>query len=689
MACFLSDNNDLNALLYIVVTLLFYSMGIIIGIITYLKREQAEMEEDKMFDMYMQLKREPFNLYKKERVQQMALYLKQLEEKQAAREKIENWRTMEHNQHFQFQSCRRHNQRHSSCPDCKKASQIPEICHSFNGGATLGIPESVWGESRGSTALLCSLTLGMCEPLLTPESMKRVAFPDMTSLEIKSSNKSAQALTLTGSCPAGPSKGVFKRSSLSVHYSDNIIIMPREKRSDQIPGIEVKQHFTKAKSLETDLDSPTMFDKGDIELKKLRQFDYNEIRAVFQNSSLTQEQSRNVCDNTFDNIHTIPSPNNQRTSSTPTSGKLPAVFRQLNHDPEFKGSDLSIHAPIGNKAKDPTCIDRQSKYIQEQATGDGFLASTRAEEGTALKEEEAVRKLPCDSSTSDVCDDIHRPQQNQPEESQSFQVQEHQPDIPQPDIPQPNTPQPDITQTDIPVKTSPIILPQAIAWYPSGKYELPLKLFVLPHQQQHQLQQSADVRPKIFPVISDIPNSTFRDEAIALCASSPVTTSPQITQHLESQLPNTRKKSSCQKVDISDVTRARKLGLNWKNKTAEKKTGPRAQPERRGALFFTQRSLQKDLDSPKSSGTRKHSRPAVFGRQESVDSHISRTSDASEGLDSPLLQPTGSDTGSVVNPSSPTSSVGSSSVSPSTKHSRGIPSLVRSQTEDTSKLLQQ
>ena len=60
----MSGKDDINALLYIVVTLLFYSMGIVIGIITYLKREQAEMEEDKMFDMYMQLKREPFNVYK-------------------------------------------------------------------------------------------------------------------------------------------------------------------------------------------------------------------------------------------------------------------------------------------------------------------------------------------------------------------------------------------------------------------------------------------------------------------------------------------------------------------------------------------------------------------------------------------------------------------------------------------------
>ena len=40
--------DDKNALLYIVVTLLFYSMGIVVGIITYLKRERADMEEEKV-----------------------------------------------------------------------------------------------------------------------------------------------------------------------------------------------------------------------------------------------------------------------------------------------------------------------------------------------------------------------------------------------------------------------------------------------------------------------------------------------------------------------------------------------------------------------------------------------------------------------------------------------------------------
>ena len=44
---------DEGALWYIVVTLLFYSLGIIIGIVTYLKKEKQEIEENKMFDEFI------------------------------------------------------------------------------------------------------------------------------------------------------------------------------------------------------------------------------------------------------------------------------------------------------------------------------------------------------------------------------------------------------------------------------------------------------------------------------------------------------------------------------------------------------------------------------------------------------------------------------------------------------------
>ena len=45
------DKDDKNALLYIVITLLFYSMGIVVGIITYLKRERADIEEEKVMSI--------------------------------------------------------------------------------------------------------------------------------------------------------------------------------------------------------------------------------------------------------------------------------------------------------------------------------------------------------------------------------------------------------------------------------------------------------------------------------------------------------------------------------------------------------------------------------------------------------------------------------------------------------------
>jgi len=46
------DDRDRHALLYIVVVLLFYSTGIVVAIVMYLKREKAEIEEEKAYDDY-------------------------------------------------------------------------------------------------------------------------------------------------------------------------------------------------------------------------------------------------------------------------------------------------------------------------------------------------------------------------------------------------------------------------------------------------------------------------------------------------------------------------------------------------------------------------------------------------------------------------------------------------------------
>lgn len=48
-----SRSRDEEALWYIVVTLLFYSLGIVIGIVVYLKKEKQEIAETKMFDEFI------------------------------------------------------------------------------------------------------------------------------------------------------------------------------------------------------------------------------------------------------------------------------------------------------------------------------------------------------------------------------------------------------------------------------------------------------------------------------------------------------------------------------------------------------------------------------------------------------------------------------------------------------------
>jgi len=47
------DDRDRHALLYIVVVLLFYSTGIVVAIVTYLKREKADIEEEKAYEDYV------------------------------------------------------------------------------------------------------------------------------------------------------------------------------------------------------------------------------------------------------------------------------------------------------------------------------------------------------------------------------------------------------------------------------------------------------------------------------------------------------------------------------------------------------------------------------------------------------------------------------------------------------------
>lgn len=80
------EESGLNAVLYIVVTLLFYSIGIIIGIVTYLKKEKKEMEEEKAFEDYLLMHTDPFSSMKAKRVKQVAARIAFLDEQKRIRE---------------------------------------------------------------------------------------------------------------------------------------------------------------------------------------------------------------------------------------------------------------------------------------------------------------------------------------------------------------------------------------------------------------------------------------------------------------------------------------------------------------------------------------------------------------------------------------------------------------------------
>ncbi|XP_060603553.1 uncharacterized protein LOC132756489 [Ruditapes philippinarum] len=47
------SEEDKHALLYIVCTLLFYSLGIMVGIVSYIKREKHDIEQDRMFNDFL------------------------------------------------------------------------------------------------------------------------------------------------------------------------------------------------------------------------------------------------------------------------------------------------------------------------------------------------------------------------------------------------------------------------------------------------------------------------------------------------------------------------------------------------------------------------------------------------------------------------------------------------------------
>ena len=85
------DQRDTHAVLYIVCTLLFYSLGIIVGIVTYLKKEKEEIEENRMFDEFMSFRKgTPLANDRHIKVQEVVKRLEQLENLKLSKQNQKN-----------------------------------------------------------------------------------------------------------------------------------------------------------------------------------------------------------------------------------------------------------------------------------------------------------------------------------------------------------------------------------------------------------------------------------------------------------------------------------------------------------------------------------------------------------------------------------------------------------------------
>ena len=71
------QERDKNAVLYIVIVLFFYASAIVVGIIKYLQREKAEIEEEKNFEDYLNIKEDVLKYSRYYRMQQIKLQLHQ------------------------------------------------------------------------------------------------------------------------------------------------------------------------------------------------------------------------------------------------------------------------------------------------------------------------------------------------------------------------------------------------------------------------------------------------------------------------------------------------------------------------------------------------------------------------------------------------------------------------------------
>ena len=67
------SGGDRHALLYIVVVLAFYAIGIITALTMYLKQERADIDEEKAYDEYAAFHRDPYKWARYYRMQQVSL----------------------------------------------------------------------------------------------------------------------------------------------------------------------------------------------------------------------------------------------------------------------------------------------------------------------------------------------------------------------------------------------------------------------------------------------------------------------------------------------------------------------------------------------------------------------------------------------------------------------------------------
>ena len=72
-------DNHVHAFVYIIVVLLFYSIGIVIAIVSYISKERRDAEEERAYETYFAFKNESGNRKKYYRVQKVISHLKSID----------------------------------------------------------------------------------------------------------------------------------------------------------------------------------------------------------------------------------------------------------------------------------------------------------------------------------------------------------------------------------------------------------------------------------------------------------------------------------------------------------------------------------------------------------------------------------------------------------------------------------